>query len=115
MARVSLTGNIGKPMITLHGTLDTLLPPATDSDVYATLIAQAGRAELHRYYVIEAGTHVDALYDQFPDRLRPMLPCYRAAFEALEGWMGGGRPPGPAGAAFVPKPAEGHVVKTCSL
>ena len=32
--RVSLSGRIGKPMLTLHGTIDTLLPIARDSDVY---------------------------------------------------------------------------------
>ena len=115
IARVSLTGNIGKPTITLHGTLDTLLPIATDSDIYAAMIGEAGRADLHRYYVIEAGTHVDALYDRFPDRLRPILPCYRAAFEALERWVEGGSPPGSPGTTFVRKPTDGDVVNTCSL
>jgi len=113
--RVSLNGNIGKPMITLHGTLDTLLPIGTDSDVYANLIGGAGRGELHRYYVVEAGTHVDALYDQFPDRLRPILPCYRAAFEALEGWVESGGSAAPPASTFVAKPADGDIVNACSL
>ncbi|MDP9374205.1 MAG: tannase/feruloyl esterase family alpha/beta hydrolase, partial [Chloroflexota bacterium] len=70
VGKVSLTGKIGKPMLTLHGTLDALLPIATDSDVYTEMVRKAGRANAHRYYVIEAGTHVDALYDEFPDKLR---------------------------------------------
>ena len=41
--RVSLTGKIGKPMLTLHGTLDTLLPIREDSDVYDRMV-DAGRA-----------------------------------------------------------------------
>ncbi|PTX53680.1 tannase/feruloyl esterase [Melghirimyces profundicolus] len=91
--KVSLDGTIGKPLITLHGTLDTLLPARTDSDVYHRLIRQNGRAELHRYYMVEGGTHVDALYDLYPDRLRPILPCYREAFEHLEKWVEEGRKP----------------------
>lgn len=31
----------------------------------------------------EAGNHVDGLYDDHPDRLRPILPCYREAFVAM--------------------------------
>jgi hypothetical protein len=72
---ISLTGNIKRPMITVHGDLDTLLPPAVDSDVYDQLIDEAGRSRLHRYYLVEDGTHVDGLYAAYPDRLRPLLPA----------------------------------------
>ncbi|TFZ04487.1 tannase/feruloyl esterase family alpha/beta hydrolase [Ramlibacter rhizophilus] len=87
VAKIALTGRIGKPMITLHGTLDALLPIATNSDPYAQLVKKAGRGQWHRYYVVEAGNHVDQLYDVFPGRLRPISPCYRAAFMALEQWV----------------------------
>lgn len=33
VAKIALTGHIGKPLVTLHGTLDTLLPIGEDSDV----------------------------------------------------------------------------------
>jgi hypothetical protein len=39
-------------MITLHGTLDTLLPIRTNSDPYTNLIKSAGRSNMHRYYVM---------------------------------------------------------------
>ncbi|MEO5670242.1 MAG: tannase/feruloyl esterase family alpha/beta hydrolase [Ramlibacter sp.] len=93
---ISLTGRIGKPMITLHGTFDALLPIRTNSDNYAALINAQGRGKFHRYYVIEGGNHVDQLYDEFPDKLRPIAPCYRAAFIALENWVegkGNNKPP----------------------
>lgn len=107
VARVSNTGRIGRPMLTLHGTLDSLLPPATDSDVYRRMVVDAGRKRLHRYYVIENGNHVDGLHNEYPDRLRPMLPCVRAAFKALVRWVESGtRPPR---SAFVPKLEKGDV------
>jgi hypothetical protein len=90
--RVSLTGRITRPLITLHGTLDSLLPISRDSDVYAAMIGSAGRDRLHRYYRIEAGNHVDGLVDVYPDRLRPMAPCFLAAFDALAGWLRGHAP-----------------------
>ncbi|MFE1313873.1 tannase/feruloyl esterase family alpha/beta hydrolase [Streptomyces sp. NPDC058755] len=113
VARISLTGRIGRPMITLHGTLDALLPIAVQSDVYARMIAEQDRSGLHRYYRIEGGTHVDSLYDAFPDRLRPILPCYRAAFTALTAWVERGEVPPPSGT--VPRPRSGDPVNTGSL
>jgi hypothetical protein len=82
----------------LHGTLDTLFsitkdfapnPNPINSDKYAELIEKKARSHLHRYYKIEGATHVDGLYDHvgLREHLRPILPCYRAAFEVLEKWV----------------------------
>ncbi|MBA9002662.1 tannase/feruloyl esterase family alpha/beta hydrolase [Thermomonospora cellulosilytica] len=110
--KISLTGEIGRPMITIHGTLDALLPIDADSDHYAAMIRRQGRSALHRYYRIEDGNHTDGLYDAFPDRLRPLLPCYHNAFDALEAWTTRGvRPPA---SATLPRP-DGDVVTTCPL
>lgn len=89
--RISLTGRIGKPLITIHGTLDTLLPITRDSDVYAQMIDASGRAGLHRYYRVEGGNHVDGLVDLFPGRLRPLAPCFRDVFDSLDTWLGTSR------------------------
>lgn len=113
VAKVALTGRIGKPMITLHGDLDSLLPIATDSDAYARMIDGQGRGRLHRYYTVENGTHTDGLYDTYPDRLRPILPCYRSAFTALTAWVEDGTAP-PADRT-IRRPAGGDVVNSCAL
>lgn len=116
--RIALTGRIGKPLITLHGTLDVLLPIGKDSDVYAGMVRDAGRGELFRYYRVEGGTHVDSLYDAFPDRLRPLTPCHRSAFTALEDWIGDGRAPAPSRTVPLPSAGEGDgrdLVSRCSL
>ncbi len=109
---VSLDGRIGRPLITLQGTLDTLLPIARDSDVYARMVHDQGRDRAYRYYRVQDGTHVDALYDTYPDRLRPILPCFRSAFAALERWDARHRPP--AGGT-LPRPDSGDLANTCSL
>ncbi|MCW2888470.1 MAG: hypothetical protein QOE54_6082 [Streptosporangiaceae bacterium] len=111
--RISLTGRIGRPLITLQGTLDTLLPIGKTGDVYAGLIRDQGRGRLHRYYRIEGGNHVDGLYDAHPGLLRPILPCFRSAFTALENWTTEGRTPPPD--ATLPRPATGDLANTCSL
>ncbi|WP_406864861.1 tannase/feruloyl esterase family alpha/beta hydrolase [Streptomyces sp. HUAS MG47] len=113
VSRIALTGRIGRPLITLHGDLDTLLPISTDSDVYARMIDARGRGALHRYYTVADGTHADGLYDTFPDRLRPILPCYRSALTALTSWVEqGARPPADH---RVARPATGDVVNSCEL
>jgi predicted esterase len=115
VAKVSLHGKIGKPMITLHGTLDALLPISTNSDAYTKLVKDAGRAHLHRYYVVEDGNHVDQMYDEFPDKLRPISPCYRAAFIALEQWVeskGNRKPPA---SKLIPRPTSGDLANECQL
>jgi hypothetical protein len=113
VARVQLTGNIGKPLITVQGSLDTLLPPRTDSDVYDRLIDQAGKGSLHRYYTFEGGTHTDGLYALFPDKLRPLLPCARAGFDTLTAWVEQGVTP-PADRTY-PRPTSGDLVNTCAV
>ncbi|MFV0137396.1 tannase/feruloyl esterase family alpha/beta hydrolase [Streptomyces sp. HMX87] len=113
VARVALTGRIGKPMITLHGDLDALLPKTAGSDVYARMVDARGRGALHRYYTVRGGTHVDGLYDSHPERLRPILPCYRASFDALVAWVEKGTAP-PADHT-VDRPAGGGVVNSCAL
>ncbi|GAA4335636.1 tannase/feruloyl esterase family alpha/beta hydrolase [Streptomyces venetus] len=114
--KIGLTGRIGKPLITLHGTLDVLLPIGRDSDVYARMVREAGRGHLHRYYRIEGGTHTDALVDTYPDRLRPLTPCHRTAFAALEDWLGSGHLPPASRTVLLPagrNPAT--LANNCSL
>lgn len=116
VGRIALTGCIGKPLITLHGTLDVLLPIGRSSDVYARMVRRAGRGALHRYYRVEDGTHTDSLVDAFPDRLRPLVPCHRSAFTALEGWLARSHVP-PAGRT-VPRPPgadAARLLTTCPL
>jgi hypothetical protein len=112
--RISLTGDIKKRLITLHGTLDALFPIKKSSDRYEELVREAKKEDVdryHRYYKIEGGTHVDSLYDRFPDKLRPILPCYKAAFDRLVDWVERSVPP--PDNRTIPKPAVGDDVNSC--
>ncbi|GLY72728.1 tannase/feruloyl esterase family alpha/beta hydrolase [Actinoallomurus iriomotensis] len=113
--RASLSGRIGKPMITVQGTLDSLLPIRVHGDRYDAMVRSRGAGALHRYYRIEGASHLDIEYDMFPDRMRPLLPCMRTAFEALERWTapGGGHAPPPS--ATIPRQTSGDVANTCSI
>ncbi len=114
--RIALTGRIGRPLITLHGTLDVLLPISEDSDAYARKVSESGRGALHRYYRIEDGTHTEALVDAFPDRLRPLVPCHRSSFTALERWLDDGRRPPESHTVTRPEGATpGELLTKCRL
>jgi hypothetical protein len=111
--RVALTGRIGKPLITLHGALDALLPRTADSDMYARMVDASGRGGLHRV-PHHPGRHARRRAGRHPsDRLRPVLPCCRSAFDALVAWVERGvRPPADR---TVGRPASGDVVGSCAL
>jgi hypothetical protein len=113
MDKVALTGDIRRPMLTLHGTYDALLPIATDSDVYRRMVRRQDRGPLHRYYRFRAGTHVDGLYAEYGDRVRPLLPCARRAFVRLSRWVEDDRRP--PRSATLAKPGSGDTVNRCSL
>ncbi|MEN3360574.1 MAG: hypothetical protein V7637_4556 [Mycobacteriales bacterium] len=109
--RVSLTGRITRPLITVHGTLDVLVPIGSGSDRYAQMITRAGRGSLHRYYRIAGGTHTDGFFATNPDLVRPILPCFRMAFDATVAWVERGIAPPPS--QTIPRPA-GDVLNTCA-
>ncbi|HEV2742350.1 MAG TPA: tannase/feruloyl esterase family alpha/beta hydrolase, partial [Rubrobacter sp.] len=85
----------------------------TDSDVYTELVHGADHGNAHRYYVIGEGNHVDSYYDDNKDKLRPILPCHRAAFKELEEWVE--RRDAPPRSKFVERPDQGGVVNRCTL
>ncbi len=62
---------------------------------------------------MRGGTHTDGLYDTYLERLRPILPCYRSAFDALTRWVEDGATP-PADRTIA-RPAVGDVVNSCTL
>lgn len=95
VARVSLSGRIARPLISVQGTLDVLLPITRSGDAYRQLVTDAGRDGLHRYYRVPGGTHTDGLYAVAPGVVRPMQPCFTAAFDALVAWTQHGVEPHP--------------------
>lgn len=114
--RIGLTGRIGKPLITFHGTLDVLLPISETSDVYARMVRDAGRGDLLRYYRVEGGTHVDGLFDAFPERLRPLEPCFGSSLAVLEDWLSGRAEPPRSHTVAMPAGARTQdLLRSCRL
>ncbi len=120
---VANTGDLQRPMITLHGDQDSLLPIAADSDLYAQLVSRAHKSSRYRYYVVQGGNHVDPLYDDhagvdaYGDTvLRPMLPCVRAAIDAIAAWVEkGAAPPADHTIARPQGATPAQLANECSL
>ncbi len=114
LKKIALTGKIKRPMLTLHGTLDALLPIGTDSDIYRKMIRRQGRASLHKYYRIEGGTHVDGLMAEYGDQVRPLLPCARRSFVRMVKWVERDRKP-PVNRTIPRAPASYDETNRCQL
>lgn len=61
IAKFQNSGNIKKPVITVHGTWDALLFPTVHALAYEALVQKAGKSGLYRIYMIEHGNHFDGL------------------------------------------------------
>ena len=70
--RFALTGKIGKPLHTIHGTYDSLLPITQNSDAYAEMAAPTG---LHTYQRVEAGNHSTVSSTPTPTSWYRWFPC----------------------------------------
>ncbi|WP_111133343.1 3-hydroxybutyrate oligomer hydrolase family protein [Micromonospora deserti] len=91
--RVSLTGRIGRPLITIHGTLDVLVPISRASDLYAAMVKRSGRGDRHRYFRIGGGTHTDGRVALQPTLVCPMQGCFQEALDAMVRWTRYGTSP----------------------
>jgi hypothetical protein len=97
LASLATTGAIGRPLLSLHGSLDCLLPPAVHAIPYAQAVRAQGRQHLHRLYLIERGSHVDAFAAALPTAaVQIMLPHVHRAFDLLVNWVEHGQEPPPS-------------------
>jgi hypothetical protein len=76
------SGAIERPLISLAGTKDVLIPPDFHAVGYAQSVADAGRARFHRLYLIENATHADS-FANFGYGLQSCWPFAWAAFDQL--------------------------------
>ena len=125
VAAITTTGDIGKPLIAVAGTMDALLPINLHARAYARAVAAAlsdrdhqGADQPHqhptyRLYEVQNGNHIETYKDTFP-QLELIQPHAQHAFDLLVKYVEHGAeiPPDqciPRGGSIASSPAQpGH-------
>jgi hypothetical protein len=129
VAAITTTGEIGKPLITLAGTMDALLPINLHARAYARAVAaalsggdQGGRSHdddgknprpAYRLYEVQNGNHIETYKDTF-SQLELIQPHAQHAFDLLSDSVehGSALPPDqciPRGGSIAASPTQpGH-------
>lgn len=94
VAAIATTGNIGKPLITVAGTMDALLPINLHARAYARSVTAAlsedgdqgdqehRRRPAYRLYEVQNGNHIETYKDTLP-QLELIQPHAQNAFDLL--------------------------------
>jgi hypothetical protein len=103
VAAIATTGNIGKPLITVAGTMDALLPINLHARAYARAVASAlseteekgenrhRQHPVYRLYEVQNGNHIETFQDTFR-QLELIQPHAQRAFDLLADFVERGRP-----------------------
>jgi hypothetical protein len=94
IAAITTTGDIGKPLITVAGFMDVLLPINLHARAYARAVAaalsdrdhqgadQQHQRPIYRLYEVQNGNHIETYKDTFP-QLELIQPHAQHAFDLL--------------------------------
>ena len=96
IASISIFGDLQKPLLSIAGNWDCLVPFEHHAKAYERLINSNGNSHLHRLYEIPRGNHVDGLLRTQLGRQQPVQPFYEAAIFHLENWVENGILPPPS-------------------
>ncbi len=120
VAAVATTGKIKKPLITVAGTMDALLPIKRGARAYEAVVdaSRQGnneqRSAQYRLYEVQNGNHIETFKGTFKTQLEYIQPHAQKAFDLLVEHVenGGTLPPSqcvPRGGAIAGTPAQpGH-------
>jgi hypothetical protein len=86
ISKFANTGAINAPLITVAGTLDSLIPLKGNARVYRDMVESSGSAGSYRLYEIQNGNHIDGVQAKLPDIVL-MMPHAQHAFDLLEEWV----------------------------
>jgi pimeloyl-ACP methyl ester carboxylesterase len=110
IAKIENTGDIKKPLITVHGTWDAFVFSNVHAIPYERLVKERNKGDIYRLYLIDQGTHHDALVGNpgidAGKKLQPLLPYVHQAFNLLIDWVEAGKSP-PASKTIAKPPTEG--------
>lgn len=112
VAKIENTGDIKKPLITIHGNWDALIFTNVHALPYERLVKEKKKGDIYRLYLIDKGNHMDAMVGKpgiDPQKtMQPLLPYVHQAFDLLVDWVEAGKIP-PTSKPIGRAPTEGKV------
>ena len=121
VGKISTDGNISRPMLSIHGTMDALLPITRHGRPFRDAVVENGKAGLHRMYEVQNGNHIERFSQSAYNftQLELLQPHAHDAFHRLVGWVEGGlTPPAsqcvPRGGAIAESPAAAGRPERCA-
>jgi pimeloyl-ACP methyl ester carboxylesterase len=121
IGKISTDGKIGKPLITLHGTMDALLPITRHARPFRDAVLGAGKAEIHRLYEVQNGNHIERYRQSCCNftQLEFLQPHAHDSFRRLVDWVEKGiaAPASqcvPRGGAIIDSPASSGRPERCA-
>ena len=122
IAKISTGGSIARPLITIQGTMDSLLPIQHHARPFRDGVVAAGRADLHRLYEVQNGNHIERYRQTCCNftQLEFLQPHVHDSFNRLVGWVESGiAPPAsqciPRGGAIIDNPAVNGPPERCAV
>jgi hypothetical protein len=113
VAALATTGKIARPLVTLAGTMDALLPIQRQARAYEAAVNSNGGNMLYRLYEVQNGNHIESYVNFYP-QLVVIQPHAQKAFDLLVDHVEGNAPLPPSqcipkGGAISVSPAQpGH-------
>lgn len=121
LGRISTDGEIRRPLLTLHGTMDTLLPIQRHARPFRDAVLAAGKGDLHRLYEVQNGNHIERYRQSCCNftQLEFLQPHAHDAFRRLVAWVEGGITPPrsqciPRGGVLADNPALAGRPERCA-
>jgi pimeloyl-ACP methyl ester carboxylesterase len=121
VGKISTGGNIARPLITIHGTMDALLPVARHARPFREDVVTAGKGDLHRLYEVQNGNHIERYRQGCCNftQLEFLQPHVHDSFNRLVAWIERGIAPPmsqciPRGGAIVDNPAVSGRPERCA-
>jgi alpha-beta hydrolase superfamily lysophospholipase len=89
VGKISTDGDIARPLLTIHGTMDALLPITRHARPFRDAVVENGKRGLHRLYEVQNGNHIERFgQSSFNFRQLELLqPHAHDAFQRLVGWV----------------------------
>ena len=119
--RIATDGDIRKPLITIQGTMDALLPINRHARPFRNAVVAAGKGAQHRLYEVQNGNHIERYRQSCCNftQLEFLQPHAHDSFQRLVGWIENGIvPPAsqciPRGGAIIDNPVVAGRPERCS-